>query len=125
MQILSNTATDYNNRYEVKLNKDKGGTGDPQQKTSNNNSTSMMLTFNTRIAKKTDLKPEIFNTKEYKFGPFDKIYKPDFSTSPYTENIVLSTEFDETIQKITTGSPMLFSFIGTTGSKKTKVLKND
>jgi hypothetical protein len=117
LQIVSDTH-DYNTRYEVKLNKNLGGNYG-QSKTPIDENTSMSLTFKT----KTGSNPEVFDQETYKFGPFDKIYKPDFGNTKYTD-IVSSPAFNQIITKVTSGSPMMFSFYGPSGSGKTKVLKS-
>ena len=117
LQIVSDTP-DYNTRYEVKLNKNLGGNYG-QSKTPNDENTSMSLTFKT----KTGSSPEVFDQETYKFGPFDKIYKPDFGNTKYID-IVSSPAFNQIITKVTSGSPMMFSFYGPSGSGKTKVLKS-
>lgn len=109
---------DYNTRYEVKLNKNLGGNYG-QSKTPIDENTLMSLTFKT----KTGSNPEVFDQETYKFGPFDKIYKPDFGNTKYTD-IVSSPAFNQIITKVTSGSPMMFSFYGPSGSGKTKVLKS-
>jgi len=117
LQIVSDTL-DYNKRYEVKLNKNRGGEYTQFEKSINEN-TSMTLALKT----KTGSNPELIESITYKFGPFDKIYKPDFAEPKYTE-IVKSPEFEQIIAKVTTGSPMMFAFYGSSGSGKTKVLKS-
>jgi hypothetical protein len=117
LQLVSDTP-DYNTNYEVKLNKNWGGnygqSGEPI-----NDNTSMTLALKT----KTGSNPEVIESINYKFGPFDKIYNPDFAEPKYTD-IVPSEAFEQIITKVTNGSPMMFSFYGPNGSGKKNVLKS-
>jgi hypothetical protein len=129
LQIVSDTPESTNKRYEIQLNKKEGGNYGEKGTRINDSrsiddSTSMMLTFKTKTGTETATKKDMFESQNYKFGPFDYIFKPDFSLdeSKY-EDIVKSPKFDPIIKKIAAGSPMMFSFHGPGGSGKTKVLK--
>ena len=117
LQIINYDATKYNTRFEVKLNT-QGGGNYGQGKVPITNSTSMILEFKTM----TGLNPETQESDTYKFGPFDKIYKPEIIGINYNQ-IVAEPKFKQMIAKITPDSPMMFSFHGPSGSKPTKILK--
>jgi hypothetical protein len=107
LQIIQETTTP---KYEIKLNKKIGVTGD----TDINNDKSMMLTYKTKTGSnnKPILEPQI-----YKFGPFDKIYE---SGNKY-EEIADDPYFNKIITKINSDSPMMISFHGPIGSARTKM----
>jgi len=131
LQIVSDTPESTNKRYEIQLNKKEGGNyGEKGTKTNDSgsidDSTSMMLTFKTKTGTETATKKDMFESQNYKFGPFDYIFKPDFSIDDDSKykDIVKSPKFNNPIiTKIAEGSPMMFSFHGPGGSGKTKVLK--
>ena len=107
LQIIQETTTP---KYEIKLNKKKGVTGD----TDNNNNKSMMLTYKTKTGSNNN---SILEQQIYKIGPFDKIYE---SGNKY-EEIADDPDFNKVITKITSGSPMMISFHGPIGSARTKM----
>jgi hypothetical protein len=113
LQIIQDT-TNTNEKYVIKLNQKLGVNGD----TDSNNDKSMMLTYKTKSSTNTN---PIFDTYEYKFGPFDKIYKSGKILGDDYEKIADDPDFKEIITKITSGSPMMISFHGPIGSARTKM----
>ena len=130
LQIVNPDVAEYNKKFEIRLNKvdsqiDHGVNNKPTRY----NDTSMMVKYtastlnfydktnNNEITKNMSNIQNTY-TKEYKFGPFNKIYRPDSN-----EIVSNSNEFKIVIDKILEGSPMMFSFHAPSGSGKTEILK--
>ena len=134
LQIISPEYSQYNEKFKIRLNKEES---DVLNKPPDPNSNKSMLIEYTASTKsfynKNNNNNKITNesndtntyTETYKFGPFNKIYKPITITDPdgftnYSEITTSSSEFTKVLKL---QGPLMFSFHGPSGSGKSEIFK--
>jgi len=133
LQIINQDRSQYNEKFKIKLNKHGSLVDTGQNKKNPSDNTSMIIEYTASTKQFYDQsgneikKQNVDNTaytKNYKFGPFNKIYEPITHVDGFDKIASNSNEFKSVIGKIKPESPMMFSFHGPSGSGKSKIFNS-
>ena len=111
LQIINNNLQ-HNKNFKIRLNKEESDVSVNPNPSPNSNK-SMLIEYTASNQKSI--------TETYKFGPFNKIYKPDNDPKGFTySEITTTSEFKKVLDL---QGPLMFSFHGPSGSEKSKIFK--